>query len=128
MANATAITVRSMVRNGTQSFAANAFDTGTNPVTVVATVNNVDRVGLLIRNAASVAVVVSVSGDQHPPSYKSAPPALTASVGSGSVALLGPFSPNRFFDGGAGGLTVTLTPTTTAAISCTVTCFKVPKA
>jgi hypothetical protein len=127
MANATAITVRELALNGTSVGTADTFDTGTSPVTVTAPVNALERVILEVTNLSASNLAVSVLGDQHAPAFRGTPPALTKTgIAQNAVVVLGPFDSGRFFDGGAGGLQVTLTPTST--INAAVRCFRLPRA
>lgn len=128
MANASAIAVHAPSGSGgTVALAKSTFDTGTDPVTVSAAVGgDSERVVFIVEPAATYAVTFSIAAGDNPPAIKASQGALSKTgITSSAPAIIGPVISARYIQDD-GSLTITLTPNTSAAISCSVTCIKLP--
>ena len=133
MANVTALTVHSAVRNASAAITADLVTNGTVALTLAADLasagGQVDRVILRVENDNTVAtqtLSVSVLGSTTLPSHYGTVAAATAAyLATAGVAVLGPFDPARFDNNGT--LQVTFTPATSGTLKFNASLVLLPK-
>ena len=133
MANATALTVHSAVRNASAAITADLVTNGTVALTLAADLasagGQADRVILRVENDNTVAtqtLSVSVLGSTTLPShYGTVAAATAANLATAGVAVLGPFDPARFDNNGT--LQVTFTPATSGTLKFNASLVLLPK-
>ena len=133
MANVTALTVHSAVRNASAAITADLVTNGTVALTLAADLasagGQVDRVILRVENDNTVAtqtLSVSVLGSTTLPShYGTVAAATAANLATAGVAVLGPFDPARFDNNGT--LQVTFTPATSGTLKFNASLVLLPK-
>lgn len=129
MANATAITVTSLVKDATVAQpTADVLDTGTAAVTLPAAVGGLSGdVILEVKNAAGTAVnlTVSVLAGDNPPAQRAGLGNLDMVLAQNALGILGPFESSRFIQND-GTMNVTFTPAS-GTIGVAIRCYKLPK-
>ena len=133
MANVTALTVHSAVRNASAAITADLVTNGTVALTLAADLasagGQVDRVILRVENDNTVAtqtLSVSVLGSTTLPShYGTVAAATAANLATAGVAVLGPFDPARFDNNGT--LQVTFTPATSGTLKFNASLVLLPR-
>lgn len=132
MANATAITVRDLVANGSLADpTGDALDTGTIAVKLPCLLaGKTGRVVFRVTNTAVANLTVTAEAGDDPPAGRQGIGAFTSgNIAQNAVLWLGPFESARFVqqDGTAGRLDLTFTPAS-GTIACSVQCFRLPVA
>lgn len=127
MANATAITVTDLSRNGwTDRPTADVLDTGTAAVALEAAIADGGRVVLEVTNTAAANLTVAVTAGDNPPAQAAGQGAASKVLAQNAVGLFGPFETMRFGQD-SGKLAVTFTPAS-GTIGASVRCYQLPKA
>jgi hypothetical protein len=130
VANATAVTVNTMVANaaGAADPTPDVLDTGTAAVTIAipATVGSRSgRVLLRVKNTGAQTATFSVLAGDSPPSERAGVGALATTLLTTVTKWIGPLDAGRFIQDD-GTINVTMTPSS-GTIGAEITCFLLPK-